>query len=227
MNQDKAIWLASLNRTQHARWRAACSEWYDIYNPHIADAAGMHREQILFDMAQLWYGYRACAEIIVAELVNILSDDALRVLYGCLGIRPRPDILPPLSSHINRTQDPHWYNIDKVISELETTRTTSRSIHDLMHDRRLRPRHVRVLLGVPYGDLYQIRTAVVQAIRDFTYNPLCDSQQSIDESAVAIEAWRQGSRDTLATVGDVVGASLARIIVEYMWERHMPTPLMA
>jgi hypothetical protein len=223
MDQGVEVLLASLNSTQHARWRAALVEWYDVYNPHIADVAAMHREQILFDMARPQHGFHAELENVVDGLAAIMHKDALRVLYEHLGVKPRQSPKPITMEYIYVWQNPHARPVESVIDEIGTTGAINHSYNlgSLMCDRRLRPAHMRALLGTRF------RHTVWMAFESFKYNPLCDSSQSARESTTAIAAWRRNACDVLAAVTTVVGSTLARVIAEYLWERHEPPSLVA
>jgi hypothetical protein len=192
-----------------------------VYNPHIADATAMHREQMLFDIAQRRYGFHAEAEHVVDGLAAIMHKDALRVLHGIMGVRPRWEPRLVSAERIYAWQEPRARSVESMIGEIRTTGATESHLGDLMCDRRLRPAHMLVLLGARF----EFRHVVRVALQNFRCNPLCDSPQSINESTAAIAAWRRDACDVLVAVTAVVGSTLARVVVEYLWKRHEPAPL--
>jgi hypothetical protein len=223
MSQEKDDLLASLNEVQHARWRAAHSEWYDVYNPHIADLTAMHREQMLFDIANRPAFTNQAASMTSVVLPHI-HRDAIRLLRHHLGAETA-DVEAPFAGYYYMHQGAHGYNIDAAITDVAISGSAVYAfVGDLMRDRRLRPRHVRELLGTRP----EHQTAIHMALCDIVFNPLRDSRQSQDEAEAMIDAWDVDARGTLRALCDVVTVEpLVRLIAAYLWEPRPPAALVA
>jgi hypothetical protein len=215
-------WLTSLNTDQQARHRAALAEWYDVYNPHIADATAMHREQIIFDIAKV-PTFREETAFIVAALAPIIHEDAMRILCGQLGVVPRAGIVPLFMNHDHLMHAIHSYDVDEAVWELMVTgHTDLTNINILMSDARLRPRHVRdCILHSSH-----LREATRRVLSGIACNPFCDSTQARSEMGKLICAHRKETRKTLDAVHVAIPLEpLVRMIAAYLWKQHVPAAL--
>jgi hypothetical protein len=225
MDQERAALLESLNFEQFSRWRAACEEWYDVYNPHIADLTAMHREQMLFDIAKR-PALANEAAYLTPTLRPFIHDDAARLLYDHLGVRLREDNLKsPFDSFYDMHQDARRYNIEAAIADIADLGNVGyERVGDLIRDRHLLPRHMRILL-----DMRPEHHAVVRlSLGILTYNPLRDSRQSQNDAAMMITTWRRDARVILRALYDVVAVEpLVRVVAAYLWEPRSPAALVA